>query len=38
MCIKHDMKCICNNLIINMYLAESNMQNVRSNCTKVKDE
>ena len=38
MCIKHDMKWICNNLIVNLYLSESNMQDVGSNYTKVKDE
>ena len=29
---------MCNNLIVIMYLAESKMQDVRSKCSKVKDE
>ena len=29
---------ICFTVIVNMYLVESNMQDVRSNCFKVEDE
>ena len=32
------MMLICNNVIVNMYLTENNMQDVKSECSKVKDE